>query len=79
MRHPRRLENKRLPYYPNQEDINDLIRKMALTKSDVDFLISGWKQWDLLDDSVRITFQRKGIVAFQRFSLLGMICATAMI
>ena len=41
--------------YPNQEDINDLIQEMALTKSNAELLVSRLKQWDLLDNGVRIT------------------------
>ena len=54
MRRPCQLGNKTCPYYPNQEDINNLIREMALTKSNAK-LLSRLKQWDLLDDSIRIT------------------------
>ena len=54
-------------YYPNQEDTNDLIREMALTKSNVELLISRLKQWDLLDEGVRITSQRKRHRGFSTF------------
>lgn len=64
-------------YYINQEDINDLIREMALTKSNAELLISRLKQWDLLDDSVRIT-RENSIAAFPCYSLPVMDCATAM-
>ncbi len=47
-----RVAGKRCPYYPNQEDINDLVRELSLTKSNAELLISRLKQWDLLDDSV---------------------------
>ena len=50
----RRVAGERCPYYPNQEDINDLVRELSLTKSNAELLISKLKQWDLLDDSVRI-------------------------
>ena len=40
MRRPRRLGNKRCPYYPNQEDINDLNREMTLAKSNAELLIT---------------------------------------
>ena len=55
--HQRQVVNERWPYYPNQEDINDLVREMSLTESNAELLISRLKQWDLLDDSVQITFQ----------------------
>ena len=45
------LEEK-IPYYPNQKDLNDLIRDLGLTKSNAELLTSRLKQWNLLDDSV---------------------------
>ena len=39
-----------------QEDINDLIREMALTKSNAERSASRLKQWDFLGNGVRITF-----------------------
>ena len=45
------LEEKK-PYYPNQKDLNDLIRDLGLTKSNAELLTSRLKQWNLLDDSV---------------------------
>ena len=47
-----RAAGERCPYYPNQEDINDLVKKLSLTKSNAELLISRLKQWDLLDGSV---------------------------
>ena len=58
---------ERCPYYPNQEDINDLVRDLSLTKSNAELLISRLKQWDLLDNSVRITSQRKQHCGFSMF------------
>ena len=39
--------------------MNDLIRDLNLTKSGGELLISRFKQWNLLDDSVQITTQCK--------------------
>ena len=55
----------RKPYFPNQKDLNDLIRDLGLTKSNAELLISRLKQWNLVDDSVQVTDQRK---RHQRFS-----------
>lgn len=55
----------RKPYFPNQKDVNDLIRDLGLTKSNAELLISRLKQWNLVDDSVQVTDQRK---RHQRFS-----------
>ena len=65
--HRRRVGGERCPYNLNQEDINDLIREMALTKSNAEILISRLKQWDLLDEGVRITSQRKRHRSFSTF------------
>ena len=62
-----RAAGERCPYYPNQEDINDLVRELSLTKSNAELLISRLKQWDLLDDSVRIISQRKRLCGFSMF------------
>ncbi|KAM5191561.1 uncharacterized protein ACMZJ9_000347 [Mantella aurantiaca] len=48
----------REPTFPNQKDINDLIRDLGLTKSNAELLISRLKQWNLLDESVQVTEQR---------------------
>ena len=61
------LEKKK-PYYPNQKDLNDLIRDLGLTKSNAELLTSRLKQWNLLDDSVQITEQRKRHQSFSSFS-----------
>ena len=60
------LEEKK-PYYPNQKDLNDLIRDLGLTKSNAELLTSRLKQWNLLDDSVQITEQRKRHQSFSSF------------
>lgn len=53
------------PYFPNQKDLNDLIRDLGLTKSNAELLTSRLKEWNLLDESVQVTDQRK---RHQRFS-----------
>ena len=53
------------PYFPNQKDLNDLIRDLGLTKSNAELLTSRLKEWKLLDESVQVTDQRK---RHQRFS-----------
>ena len=60
------LEEKK-PYYPNQKDLNNLIRDLGLTKSNAELLTSRLKQWNLLDDSVQITAQRKRHQSFSSF------------
>ena len=60
------LEEKK-PYYPNQKDLNDWIRYLGLTKSNAELLTSRLKQWNLLNDSVQITEQRKRHQSFSSF------------
>ena len=70
-----RSRDERCLYYPNQEDIDGLIREMALTKSNAELLLSRLKQWDLLNNGVRITSQRKRHCDFSRFfSLQDELC-----
>ncbi|KAL6461702.1 hypothetical protein MHYP_G00298470 [Metynnis hypsauchen] len=45
-------DEEQKPYYPNQKDLNDLIRDLGLTKSNAELLTSRLKQWNLLDESV---------------------------
>jgi hypothetical protein len=58
---------ERNPYYPNQKDLNDLIRDLDLTKSNAELLTSRLKQWNLFDESVQVTDQRKHHQAFFSF------------
>lgn len=58
---------ERRPYFPNQKDINDLIRDLGLTKSNAELLTSRLRQWNLLDESVQITDQRKRHLHFSTF------------
>ena len=75
VRRRQRSQDERCPYYPNQGDINDLIREMALTKSNAELLVSRLKQWDLLDNEVQITSQRRRYCDFSRFfSLKDELC-----
>jgi len=43
----------------NQSEFNDLIRDFGLTKSNAEILIYRLKEWNLLDESCRITTQRE--------------------
>jgi len=55
------------PYYPKQTDLNDLIRDLGLTKSNAELLISRLKEWDLVDETVQVTSQRKRHQHFSNF------------
>lgn len=58
---------ERRPYFPNQKDVNDLIRDLFLTKSNAELLTSRLKQWNLLDESVQVKDQRKRHQTFCNF------------
>ncbi|XP_058879386.1 uncharacterized protein LOC131736994 [Acipenser ruthenus] len=58
---------ERIPYYPNQKDLNNLIRDLGLTKSNAELLTSRLKQWNLLDESVQVADQRKRHQPFSSF------------
>ncbi|XP_073511089.1 uncharacterized protein [Phyllobates terribilis] len=58
---------ERRPYFPNQKDVNDLIRDLHLTKSNAELLTSRLKQWNLLVESLQITDQRKRQQTFSNF------------
>ncbi|KAL6481937.1 hypothetical protein MHYP_G00100170 [Metynnis hypsauchen] len=60
-------DEERKPYYPNQKDLNDLIRDLGLTKSNAELLTSRLKQWNLLDESVQVTGQSKRHQVFSTF------------
>ena len=70
---------ERRPYFPNQKDVNDQIRDLGVTKSNAELLISRLKQWNLLDESVQITDQRKCHETFSNFFSRqdGLGCASA--
>lgn len=53
------------PHFPSQQEMDDLIRDLGLTKSNAEILTSRLKEWNLLDPSCRVTTARK---RHQRFS-----------
>jgi hypothetical protein len=61
------MSHAREPYFPNQADLNDLVRDLALSKASAELLTSRLKEWNLLDPSVKVTEQRKRHQAFSIF------------
>ena len=49
----------RNPHFPNQGDLDDLIRDHGLIKSNAKLLILRLKELDLLNEIVQVTNQRK--------------------
>lgn len=56
------------PYFPNQQDINDLIRDLNLSEQQAEVLTSRLKGWNLLQKDVRICSYRSR-QCFQRLLL----------
>jgi hypothetical protein len=54
------FENAELghPYFPNQDDLDDLVRDLNLTKSGAELLASRLKQWNLLQPTCKTTRYR---------------------
>ena len=60
----------REPHFPNQAELNDLVRDLALSKASAELLTSRLKEWNLLDPSVKVTEQRKRHHTFSSFFTL---------
>ena len=68
-------DTKDEPHFPNQEELNDLIRDMGLTKSNAELLTSRLKQRNLLDTSCRSSLSRKRHEMFSKyFFVAGSLC-----
>ena len=60
------------PHFPSQQELDDLVRDMGLTKSNAELLTSKLKKWNLLDLSCQSSSSRKGHERFSRyFSMTG--------
>ena len=55
------------PHFPNQQEMDDLIRDMGLTKENAQLLTSRLKQWNLLDPTCKASKYRKRHLGFARF------------
>ena len=55
------------PHFPNQKEINDLIRDLGLTKSNAELLTSRLQEWNLLDPSCKVTVYRKRHLTFATY------------
>ena len=47
------------PHFPSQQEVDDLVRDLGLTKSIAELLTSRLKEWNLLDTSCRCSSSRK--------------------
>jgi hypothetical protein len=63
------------PHFPNQQELNDLIRDLGLTKSNAELLTSRLKEWNLLDPSCKSSVYRSRHQEFACFFTVdGSLC-----
>ena len=55
------------PHFPNQHEMDDLIRDMGLTNESAQLLTSRLKEWNLLDPTCKVSKYRKRHLSFARF------------
>ena len=55
------------PHFPNQNELDDLIRDLGLTKAKAEILFSRLKEWNVLAPSCKIPKPRKRHVTFANF------------
>ena len=55
------------PHFPNQSEMDDLVRDLGLSKSGAEILTSRLKQWNLLDSTCKISKYRKRHQSFSQF------------
>ena len=55
------------PHFPNQQEMDDLIQDMGLTKENTEFLTSRLKEWNLLHPTCKVSKYRKRHFSFARF------------
>ena len=58
---------KSRPHFPNQRELDDLIRDLGLTKSGAELLASRLNEWNLLGEDCRSTTYRKRHEEFEVF------------
>ena len=55
------------PHFPDQQEVDDFIRDMGLTKKNAELLISRLKEWHLLDSSCKVSKYGKCHLRFALF------------
>ena len=59
------------PHFPNQHELDDLVRDLGLTKSNAELLTSRLKEWNLLDPSCKTSKYRKRHETFASFYVVA--------
>ena len=63
------------PHFPSQQEVDDLVTDLGLTKSNAELLTSRLKEWNLLDTLCRCSSSRKRHERFSKyFSMVGSLC-----
>ena len=63
------------PHFPSQQEVDDLVRDLGITKSNAELLTLRLKKWNLLDTSCRCSSSRKRHERFLKyFSMVGSLC-----
>lgn len=63
------------PHFPNQDELDDLVRDLGLSKSGAELLGSRMKEWNLLDSSCRVSRYRSRHQTFaQYYQVCGNLC-----
>ena len=55
------------PHFPNQQELDDLVRGLGLTKSNAELLASRLKEWNLFDPSCKTSKYRNRHETFASF------------
>jgi len=55
------------PHFPNQQELDDLVRDLNLSKSSAELLVSRLKEWHLLDPNIRISKYRNRYTTYSQF------------
>ena len=61
--------NSNTPHFPKQNEIDDLVIDLGLTKAKAKLLTSRLKEWNLLDPTCKVCTSRKRHVTFAIFFL----------
>ena len=69
------FEGHAAPHFPNQRELDDLIRDLGLSKSGGELLSSRLREWNLVQDECKITSQRTRHEEFAiYFQVIGNLC-----
>ena len=60
-------DSTKTPHFPNQEELNDLVRDLSLTKSNAELLASRLNEWNLLDSSCKTSSYRNRHIIYASF------------